>query len=93
MKKLWEINIGDLVKKVEEAQIPIDASGIDLSKTEVKMFYDDERKSLKMLADMTFLTDEHYNESMDALKEAPLYLDEVLIKLITDFSEEPESEQ
>lgn len=93
MEKLWSIKFGDLVKELKEAQVPSDIRGIDLSKSGVKAFYDDERKLTKLVIDMKYLTDEDYDETMDVLKEVLSYLEEGEMRLITQFSEEPESEQ
>lgn len=93
MEKLCSINFGDLVKKLEEAQVPYDINGIDLSKSGVKIFYDDERKLTKLVMDLKYLTDEDYDEVMDVLKGASSHLDEEVMRLITQFSEELEFEQ
>ena len=62
-------------------------------KTEAKIFYDDERKSIKLVFDIKYLTDEDYDEAMDVLKGESLYFEEELMRLITESSKEPESEQ
>ena len=94
MKKLWSINFGDLVKKLEEAQLPFGTiREIDLSKTGAKIFYDDERKSIKLVVKMKYLTDKDYDEAMDSLKVASSYFDEEAMRLITQLLEKPESKQ